>query len=149
MQKNSLAVFTKVLLDIFFYGGVAVCISLPWSAWILGRFYPTFREFYFPMLFIYAISGILAICIIWQLRKIFRTVISRECFVQENTRSLKAMGAMAFFIAFTMALRLFFVITPATLIIVFVFLVAGLFSLVLAQLFEEAINYKHENDLTI
>ena len=36
-----------------------------------------------------------------------------------------------------------------TVIIIIVFSIAGLFSLVLCQVFEKAIRYKEENDLTI
>jgi hypothetical protein len=48
-----------------------------------------------------------------------------------------------------MAVKLFFVITPATLILVLVFIIAGLFSHVLSQVFDQAVAYKFENDLTI
>ena len=39
--------------------------------------------------------------------------------------------------------------TPGMLAIVCVFLLAGLFSLVLAQVFDRAVSYKQDNDLTI
>ena len=45
--------------------------------------------------------------------------------------------------------KLFFVPTPATGIIILVFFIAALFSQVLADVFEKAVNYKEENDLTI
>ena len=149
MKQNHLASVTKVLLDIMFYGGIITCISLPWWMKWLGSYYPSFQEFYTQMLFIYGGAGILAVAIIWQLRKIFKTVLRKNCFVEENTKSLKVMGFLAFGLAVVMGGRLFFIITPATLIIILVFLVGGLFSLVLSQVFHEAVNYKNENDLTI
>ena len=39
--------------------------------------------------------------------------------------------------------------TAAMMVIVLVFVIAGLFSKVLAMVFDEAIRYKEENDLTI
>jgi hypothetical protein len=48
-----------------------------------------------------------------------------------------------------MLTRLLFVITPAALVLVAVFAIAGLFSLVLSQVFDQAVTYKQENDLTI
>jgi hypothetical protein len=149
MKINRLASATKILLDIMFYGGILTCVTLPWWMQWLGTYYPSFQEFYRQMLFIYAGSGILAVAIIWQLRKIFKTVLKKDCFVDQNTRSLKTIGWLAFGLAAVMACRLFFIVTPATLIIVLVFLVGGLFSLVLSQVFQEAVNYKNENDLTI
>ena len=148
MKQNHLASVTKVLLDIMFYGGIITVFLLPCDE-VAGSYYPSFQEFYTQMLFIYGGAGILAVAIIWQLRKIFKTVLRKNCFVEENTKSLKVMGCLAFGLAVVMGGRLFFIITPATLIIILVFLVGGLFSLVLSQVFHEAVNYKNENDLTI
>ena len=47
------------------------------------------------------------------------------------------------------ACRLFIYITPSVLILILVFVIAGLFSKVLAQVFDKAVTYKLENDLTI
>lgn len=52
-------------------------------------------------------------------------------------------------IAALMAVRLIVLFTPGMLAIVCVFLLAGLFSLVLAQVFDRAVSYKQDNDLTI
>ena len=79
----------------------------------------------------------------------FRTVLSEDPFVKDNVYSLKRMGGCAFGIAVLMLVRLFFVITPAALVLVAVFAIAGLFSLVLSQVFDQAVTYKQENDLTI
>ena len=46
-------------------------------------------------------------------------------------------------------IRLFLAMTPAAMVEVLVFLIAGLFSRVLADVFEQAVTYKLENDLTI
>lgn len=45
--------------------------------------------------------------------------------------------------------KIFFFPTPATFIIIIVFFVAALFSQVLSFVFQDAINYKEENGLTI
>jgi hypothetical protein len=95
------------------------------------------------------IAGVFAIIILWELRNIFKTVISTDPFVRENVGSLKRMGICSFVIAAAMLSRLIFVITPAALVLVAVFTIAGLFSLVLSQVFDQAVTYKQENDLTI
>ena len=59
------------------------------------------------------------------------------------------MGILSFIICGITLVRLVFVITPATLIIILVFFIAGLFSIVLSQVFAQAVSYKEENDLTI
>ena len=59
------------------------------------------------------------------------------------------MGTYSFCIAAVSAIRLVIVITPATLVIILVFVIAGLFSKVLSKVFDQAVTYKLENDLTI
>ena len=45
--------------------------------------------------------------------------------------------------------RIIIYLTPAVLVIILTFLIAGLFSKVLSQVFDAAVTYKLENDLTI
>lgn len=59
------------------------------------------------------------------------------------------MSIYSFFIAVITACRLFIYLTPAVFIVILVFVIAGLFSKVLAQVFDKAVTYKLENDLTI
>jgi len=47
------------------------------------------------------------------------------------------------------AVRCVVYLTIAMLVIILVFIIAGMFSKVLAMVFEEAVRYKEENDLTI
>ena len=84
-----------------------------------------------------------------ELRKMFRTVLDEDCFVEENVVSLKRMGNYSFLISLVTLGRLTLYLTPAVLIVILVFLIAGLFSKVLSKVFERAIAYKLENDLTI
>ncbi len=149
MRKNPLVRFTKALLDFMFYSGIIICITVPISFRFVGRYYKIFDRFYFPFCVIFMIAGILALAILWELRSMFRTVMKGDPFVRENVRSLKRMGVSAFVISVAMAARLFFVITPAAMVLIAVFAIAGLFSLVLSQVFDQAVTYKQENDLTI
>jgi hypothetical protein len=132
-----------------FYIGVAVCIGVPFLFQLAGRYYKIFDKFYLPFCIIFMTAGVFAIIIIWNLRKMFRTVIDGNPFVRENVTSLKRMGICAFLITLCMIVRLIFVVTPAALVLVLVFVIAGLFSLVLSQVFDQAVTYKQENDLTI
>ena len=141
--------FTKYCLDFMFFSGILVTATVPISFRFLGVYYPNIGNNYIPMCIIFMICGFLALWIIYYLRKIFKTVIKEDCFVEENVTSLKRMGWASFLISIVTIIRLFFVITPATLVIILVFFIAGLFSLVLAQVFAQAISYKQENDFTI
>ncbi len=79
----------------------------------------------------------------------FKTVIADDCFVRSNVTSLKKMSIYSVGIVFFMAVKCLFNITLATMAIMMVFIIAGLFSRVLAQVFDKAVAYKLENDLTI
>ena len=149
MKSNLLSRFTKYFLDFMFYSGILVTLSVPISFKLLGRYYPNIGNNYVAMCIIFMLCGALALWIIYYLRRIFRTVVAQDCFVEENVISLRRMGYASFLISMVTLIRLFFVVTPATLIIILVFFIAGLFSMVLAQVFALAVSYKQENDFTI
>jgi len=149
MKKFSLVLFTKGLLDFMFFSGIIICISVPFLFRLAGRYINIFDRYYVPLSIIFIISGIFALAILSELRKMFKTVINEDPFVRENVISLKKMGIYAFVIAVLMVIKLTFTVTFATLVLILVFIIAGLFSLVLAQVFDQAVTYKLENDLTI
>lgn len=148
-MKDKLTLTTKLLLDFMFYAGISVTATLPLSIRLYGKYNSYFASNYVPLIFLFFFSGIFAILIIYELRKIFRTVINDDCFIRENVISLKRMGTYSLVIALITAGRLFLYITPAVLIVILVFIIAGLFSKVLSQVFDKAVTYKLENDLTI
>ena len=84
-----------------------------------------------------------------ELRRIFQTVINKDCFVRENVVSLEKMFKWSFFIVLMSIVRCIVYVTPAMLVVILVFTIAGVFSKVLSFVFEEAVGYKEENDFTI
>lgn len=148
-RKRRLTVFAKYFLDFMFYAGILVTISLPLSIHLIGRYLSWCEQHYWVLLAIYFILGIAAILLIHELRKIFRTVLARNCFVTENVNSLRRMGNVSFFIVAMGIVRCIVYLTIAMAVVILVFIIAGLFSKVLAYVFEEAVRYKEENDMTI
>ena len=148
-MKDKLTLFTKFLLDVMFYAGIVVIVTLPLSIKFYGRYNSYFADNYYSLCVILFLSGIFAILIIRQLRKMFSTVIADNCFIRENVTSLERMSIYSFFIAVITACRLFIYLSPSVLIVILVFVIAGLFSKVLAGVFDKAVTYKQENDLTI
>lgn len=148
-MKDKLTYFTKYLLDLMFYGGILVTITLPLSFYFYSKYNSYFKEYYWELIILFAFSGVFAILIIDNLRKMFKTVIADDCFVKENIISLERMGTYSFAIALITTLRIALYLTPAVLVIILTFIIAGLFSKVLARVFDKAITYKLENDLTI
>lgn len=140
---------TKYLLDFMFYSGILVTVSLPISLKYIGKYLEAVEEHYLQSVIIFAILGVLALLLVNELRKMFQTVLSENCFVPENVVSLRRMGDISFFIAAMSAVRCVVYLTIAMLVVILVFIIAGMFSKVLAYVFEEAVRYKEENDLTI
>lgn len=149
IMKDKLTLFTKYLLDFMFYMGFVVIITLPLTIKLYGHYNTYFAENYYSLCVIFFLSGIFAVLILRELRKMFRSVLNDDCFIRENVISLDHMSIYSFFIAVITACRLFLYLTPAVLVVILVFVIAGLFSKVLARVFDKAVTYKLENDLTI
>ena len=150
MRQSRFISFTKYFLDFMFFAGIFVEVSLPFTLKLLGKYYsPELKAQYWPMLIIFGLSGICGLVIVFQLRKMMKTVVKRECFVDNNTRSLSTMGKVSFVITVLFAVKCVMLPTPASFIIVLTFFIAGMFSHVLSLVFEEAVRFKEENDLTI
>ncbi len=150
IMKNGLTMITKWLLDFMFFGGILVTATVPLLFYWYGKYFNSwFVKYYIQLCILFILSGIFAVLIIKELRKMFKTVLADDCFVRENVISLKKMGTYSFFIGIITACRLPLYITPAAMVVVLVFIIAGLFSKVLSQVFDKAVSYKLENDLTI
>lgn len=148
-MKDRLTLITKCMIDLMFYAGIAVTLTLPVSIRIYGRYNSYFADNYISLVIIFFFSGLLACLIINELRRIFRSVIRDDCFIRQNVISLKRMGTYSLCIAVITSFRLLLYVTPSVLIVILVFLIAGLFSKVLSGVFDKAVTYKLENDLTI
>ncbi len=141
--------FTKWLLDVMFFVGIGITVGIPGIFYVVGDYIEAFREYYLIQCILYMASGVLTLIIVWELRRMFVTVLKDRAFVRENAASLKRMGKCSFLIAALSVVRLPISLTPATAVIIIVFAIAGLFCFVLCQVFEKAVQYKEENDLTI
>ena len=148
-KKLTLTRRVKYLLDFMFYSGIVLTLSLPFSLRFGSRFYEPWAEQSWPAVVIYMILGVAACILLNELRRIFKTVLAEDCFVNENVESLRKMGNVSFFIVLMSIVRFAVYMTTAILVVILVFTIAGLFSKVLALVFEEAVRYKEENDLTI
>ena len=148
-RRKNLTIWTKYLLDFMFYAGIVVTVTLPVSVKLIGKQLPYMIEHYEETVIIYFVLGVSASVLLRELRKIFKTVLEENCFVTENVVSLQKMGNWSFFIAVMSIVRSIVYLTIAMSVVIFVFIIAGLFSKVLAYVFEEAVQYKQENDLTV
>ena len=149
-MKLNITRFTKAVLDIMFVLGILITATLPFLLKTYGKYVePGIEKYIWQNSVVLGLCGIFSLMIVWELRKMFKTVIADDCFVRNNVTSLKKMSIYSVGIVFFMAVKCLFNISLATMAIMMVFIIAGLFSRVLAQVFDKAVTYKLENDLTI
>ena len=150
MKYERIKKLTKLILDIMFFTGIIVLLTLPIWLRFAGTHYSKDIEIhYLAMLIVFAVSGLNGILIVNELRKMMKTVLEVNCFVEDNVKSLRRMARYSLVISIFFYIKVLLVPTPAILIIILVFFIAALFSVVLSCVFQEAVNYKDENDLTI
>lgn len=148
-KTNFTARLTRRLLELLFLAGALITVSVPWTLRFIAPYYPSIEKHYWFHTVLFLLSGAGSLVILFELRRMFCTVLAENCFVRENVVCLRRMAYVAFGIALLFAVRVFVVFTPASVLIVGVFFLAGLFSLTLSRVFDRAVRYKEENDLTI
>lgn len=150
MNQRKLIKFTVGFISFMFYSGIVVLVCLPFILKLGGKYLSAaITDHFWLMLFVYIIAGICGLTIVYQLKKIMRTVVAQDCFVDSNVKSLGLMGKVSIMITVIFIFKLFFFPTAATFVLILTFFLAGIFSHVLSCVFQEAIRYKKENDLTV
>lgn len=157
MRTNQFRVMTKImdyLMILLMLVDVGLLTFLPWVAKWYMDWDITFRienrtGFYYYIMVILYIAGVCTLVVLNELRKMFRTCHSDDPFIPENVKSLHRIGWMCFTIMVLFATKIFVLNSFFTMIFVFVFSLATAFCYVLAHLFDSAVQYKSENDLTI
>ena len=150
MYKNSWVHYlTKIMVDVSFFGGIAICLALPYLVNILNYYYGYHPLMLWRIDLILTPSGICALYILWQLKRFFKTLIGGNPFVLENVSCLRKMSVSCFIIACVFLLRAVYYFTLEICVIIIIFVVAGLICLTLKDVFKQAIAFKEENDLTV
>ncbi len=150
MYKNSIVHYlTKIMVDIMFYGGIVCCLLVTQLAKLTRGYLWYGDDVVFPFGIILFTTGVAAVYILFNLKKMFKTLLGGNPFVLSNVSCLRKMAVACFVIALIYAAKCMFWFTLATAIIVIMFVIAGLFCLTLKDVFKQAIYYKEENDYTV
>lgn len=150
LDEKGLSGIVKYFLDLTFFGGIAIIVVLPFLLrWYMNLFRGRISEKYWFLLPFFYLTGLLALSLVYELRRIFRTFNKRDPFLMQNAKSLKNMALSAFAIAFLYVVKMVFFNSFLTVILTMVFIIGGLFALILAEVFRQAAVVKEENDLTI
>lgn len=148
--EKGLTGIVKRLLDLVFIGGAAILISLPLSLkWYFYNIYRINNESYNFLLGFLYVTGFFCLVIVYEMRRIFKTLNKKDPFVAENAKSLKRIAGASFILSFCYLVKIFLFNSFLTIILAMVFIIAGLFTIILAEVFKQAVQYKEDNDLTI
>lgn len=150
LDEKGLSGIVRRLLEIIMLGGAAIIIGLPIILkWYLGLLYAGTSEIYWFLLPFLYVTGLLAFVILIQIRKVFKTLSRKNPFMMDNVKSFKWIAKASFAIAILYVVKIIFFNSFLTMILSMVFVIAGLFSVVIAEVFHQAVIVKEENDLTI
>ena len=147
MYKNSFVHYlTKVLVDVMFYGGILCCIAVPFVMPYAAAYLGYSREIVSQYSLILILSGLCALYILWQFKKMFKTLLGGNPFTGKNVSCLRKCSVASFLIAIIYLVKICIWFTIASSIIVIIFALLGLFCLTLKDVFKQAVYYKEEND---
>lgn len=129
---------------------LGLTITLPWSIPAVTLHYPGETNLWYEKyLIVLIISGVMALLILWQARAILHIINKGNPFVRDTVRRLRMIGIECLILAAFYFVSVF-VVTKFFMVVVFVtFSVVGMILFVFAQIFEQAIAFKEENDMTI
>lgn len=150
LDEKGLSGIIKRLLDLMFIGGIAIILGLPFVLqWYISLLRGNTGELYsFLLPFLY-LTGILALIIVNELRKVFKTLNRMDPFRMDNVKSFKTMSVCCFAISVLYIVKVITFNSFLTIILTMVFVIGGFLLLILAEVFRQAAMVKEENDLTI
>ncbi len=151
-MRRFLILLTNVLLYFVLVLNVAALVAMPFT---IDLWVNIFRDSYassesyrmFILIFLY-LAGIGTLLIDIDLIRMMKTL-SGDPFVERNVKAFQRMGIVAELTAILFIVKCFIYFTPMTAVCAVVLVFCGLFSLVMTNVFEHAVAYKQENDLTI
>lgn len=152
-MKISKLVNSKMMEKILYFiliGGGVIFITLPFCLkWYLefSNIYTTSN--YIKILVILYSSGILALGIVNFTIKLLKNVNKNKPFSKDNVKLLRNISIFCLIIAVIYLIAIPIIKSVFTIILFMIFTIMGFMCNVLSGLFDKAIEYKEENELTI
>ena len=150
LDEKGLTGILRHLLELIMLGGAVIIAFLPvlLQSYLGSLYMGTGEKYWFLLPFLY-ITGLLALMILYNLRRILKTLGRKNPFMADNVKSLQYIAVSSFIIAVLYIVKVIFFNSFLTIIMAMVFVIAGLFTIILAEVFHQAVKVKEENDLTI
>ena len=150
LDQRGFSGIVKYILDFIFIGGVGILLSLPIALkWYLGLMYTRTSENYYFLLGFLFVTGILALTVVNEIRNLLKNLNKKNPFIIDNVISLNRIAISCLLIAACYVIKIIFYNSFLTIIVTMVFIITGFFSIILAEVFRQAVIVKEENDLTI
>ena len=150
IDRRGFSGLVKNILDLIFLGGIGILISLPIALkWYMGLMYTRTSENYDFLLGFLFITGVLALAVVNEIRRLLKNINKRNPFIRDNVKSLNRIAVSCLIIAACYVIKIILYNSFLTIIITMVFIITGFFSIILAEVFQQAVIVKEENDLTI
>ena len=150
LDEKGLSGIFKRFLDLTFWGGIAIVLTLPFLLnWYMDYLQGYISEKYWFLLPFLYITGFLALILVNELRRIFKTLNRRDPFRMDNVKSFKKMSVCCFAVAILYGVKILIFNSFLTIILSMVFIIGGFFLMIIAEVFRQAAIVKEENDLTI
>ncbi len=146
-----LSSFIRFIIIALMVADLLIMVSLPWTLqWLMSVFYEgdVVRMYAFYMVILY-VFGILMLFILNELRVIFNSVEKSDPFILRNVTALKRISKASMASCIIFLIKTFAVNSLMTMVSLFIFFIASLFCIVLAEVFKKAVEYKNDHDLTI
>lgn len=150
MYKNSITHYiTKALIDIMYYCGIVCIIAVPWLSKFIRNYFRYGEKEYWLIIAILFTSGVCAVYILYNLKRMFKTLLGGNPFVDTNISCFRKTAVACALISLIYFVKCFFMFSITTVIIVLVFSIGTLFCLTLKDIFKQALFYKEEHDWTV
>ncbi len=143
MELSKIAKVTHLLLKLFLVVGCFALIFVNKVVVTLGLPNPLARTL------LYTVLSIACLMIVYQVIKVFKSIVIGNPFVTENEIALKKIAIICEVIAILVFIKTIVDFTVLTIFVVVIFGLAGLCAYVLSQLFKQSVFLKEENDMTI
>ncbi len=146
MELSKIAKITHLFLKLFFAIG---CVAIPFIYKVVLMLElpdPIYRTI------LYTLLAIGCLMIVYQVIKVFKSIVVGNPFVTENEIALKKIAVLCEVIAIILIIKLILEITLVNILLIFIlvtFGIAGLCAYVLSQLFKQSVFLKEENDMMI
>lgn len=149
--ERGLSGLGKYALDLMMLVVMLVLLTLPITVrmYFDAYVYTAGENYYWFLLVFLWVSGFLYLGIVYELRKMFKSLNQREPFRRENVVSLNKIARLAFWVSAIYVIKIIFYISLLTIVIAMAALSVGAFALIIGEVFRQAVEVKEENDLTI